>query len=368
MDYSRKSFAVAPMLDLTDRHCRAFLRLFSPRFRLYTEMVVMGSIIHGDRNRFLGFSKSQHPVALQLGGNDPEILSICSKLAEERGYDEINLNIGCPSDRVKSAQFGACLMANPELVANCIAAMSEAVSIPVTVKTRLGIDDEDSYGFLVDFVGKVADAGCRHFLVHARKAWLSGLSPKENRSVPPLQYERVYRLKQDFPDLRISLNGGVSSIDQMAKHLQTVDGVMIGREAYQNPWIIRQAHDEFFPAPDELSECQKLTVDSRVAAVYAFLPYIEDQLGQGIYLRHIYAFLPYIEDQLGQGIYLRHMTRHMLGLFHGQQGAKCWRRYLSEHGPKKNAGIEVVEQALKFVTTGNLGKEPALVFRNAANG
>ena len=335
----KKSFSVAPMLDLTDRHCRALLRLFSPRFRLYTEMIVAGAIIHGDRGRFLDFDNTEHPLALQLGGSVPEKLAKCAVLAQEHGYDEVNLNIGCPSDRVKNASFGACLMANPQLVADCVRAMQDAVSIPVTVKTRLGIDDLDSYQYLADFIETVSGGGCNQFLVHARKAWLKGLSPKQNRMVPPLHYDRVYRLKQDFPHLEIVVNGGITTIDEIESHLAHVDGIMIGREAYQNPWILRQVDNHFFgprPQPGSTPSPESCP-ESRVDIVR--------------------AYLPYIERQLGNGIYLRHMTRHMLGIFHGQGGAKSWRRYLSEQGPKKSAGIEVIEKALQFVDFGESADE-----------
>ncbi len=316
------------MLDLTDRHCRTFFRLFSGSIRLYTEMVVAGSIIHGDQERFLGFDSCEHPVALQLGGCDPKKLGLCSRLAEDRGYDEINLNIGCPSDRVKSAQFGACLMARPWLVAECVAEMVNSVTVPVTVKTRIGIDDQDSYEYLANFVDTVSRAGCSHFIVHARKAWLTGLSPKENRTVPPLRYDRVYRLKEDFPDLRFTLNGGVSTIDQVENHLSKVDGVMLGREAYKNPWILKEIDDHYFSGNGQGSRCS-LRINSRLDIVE--------------------AYLPYIEKQLTRGVYLHHMTRHMLGLFHARGGAKGWRQYLSEHATRKNAGIEVIYEALKYI-------------------
>jgi tRNA-dihydrouridine synthase A len=323
-----KTFSIAPMLDLTDRHCRAFFRLFSGNIRLYTEMIVVGSIIHGDRDRFLGFDTSEHPLALQLGGCDPGKLGICAQLAEERGYDEVNLNIGCPSDRVKSARFGACLMARPQLVADCVSEMIRSVAIPVTVKTRIGIDDQDSYEYLAEFIETVSAAGCKHFIVHARKAWLTGLSPKENRTVPPLHYDRVYKLKEDFPGVAFTLNGGITSIEQIETHLPKVDGVMIGREAYRNPWILKQMDDHFFKNDNSESPGENKIIT-----------------------RHeiVEAYLPYIEKQLSQGVYLRHMTRHMLGLFQGQGGAKGWRRHLSEYGPRKNAGIEVIQEALKFV-------------------
>ena len=316
------------MLDMTDRHCRAFLRLFSRNFRLYTEMKVVGSIIYGDRERFLGFDNAEHPLALQLGGCEPEELAFCSSLAEQWGYDEVNLNIGCPSNRVQNAQFGACLMAKPELVARCVEAMVSAVSIPVSVKTRIGIDDMDGYPHLSDFIGRVAAGGCRTFIVHARKAWLKGLSPKENRTIPPLDYTVVYRLKAEFPELNIIVNGGICNAGQIETHLRYTDGIMMGREAYRNPWILREIDQFFF--------------GRQIGAVSTH----DDPLLRGDYVR---AFLPYIENQLAKGVYLRHMTRHILGLYHGQPGAKSWRRYLSTYGPTKNAGIEVVQQALKLV-------------------
>ncbi len=315
------------MLDLTDRHCRVFLRLFSPHIRMYTEMKVADAVIHGDRERFLGFDPVEHPVAIQLGGCDPEKLGFCSRLAQDWGYDEVNLNIGCPSDRVKSAQFGACLMAKPELVAQCVAAMVQSVAIPVTVKMRIGIDGQDSYEHLVNFVAKAARAGCAHFIVHARKAWLSGLSPRENRTIPPLRYDRVYRLKRDFPNIRFTLNGGITSLHGIESHLSKVDGVMMGRAAYQNPWILKQINDRYFP-------------DERPAT-------ITDPITHRVHI--VSAYLPYIEKQLSKGVYLRRMTRHMLGLFHGHRGARGWRRYLSEYGSGKTAGLEVIAQALKFV-------------------
>ena len=322
-----REFSVAPMLDVTDRHCRAFLRLFSLRTRLYTEMVVSGSIIYGDRDRFLGFDASEHPVAIQIGGSDPAQLALCAKLAEERGYDEINLNVGCPSDRVKNGMFGACLMARPELVAECVGEMIQAVAIPITVKTRIGIDDMDSYQALQRFVSLSAEAGCDHFIIHARKAWLKGLSPKQNREVPPLKYETVYHLKRDFPKLRITLNGGVTSLDQALDHYEHVDGVMMGRQAYQDPWLLTEVDQKLF------GDSAEDVPSTRVEAVE--------------------RYLPYLEQQLSRGVFLRHMTRHMLQLFHGQPGAKAWRRYLSEYGPRKNAGLEVIESALEFVAPDN---------------
>ena len=286
-----------------------------------------------DRDRFLGFNDCEHPVAIQLGGSDPAELATCAGLAEERGYDEINLNVGCPSDRVRNGMFGACLMARPELVADCVAAMRSAVSVPVTVKTRIGIDDRDSYEELAHFISLSAEAGCGHFIIHARKAWLKGLSPKENRTVPPLHHDVVYRLKADFPMLRFSLNGGVTDLAQARQHLAHVDGVMMGRQAYLDPWLLTDVDGALFgeSAHD--------------------IPATREQA--------VRRFLPYIERQLSNGVYLRHMTRHMLQLFHGQHGARSWRRHLSEYGPRRNAGIEVIEQALRFVTPERDREPPA---------
>ncbi|MYH89410.1 MAG: tRNA dihydrouridine(20/20a) synthase DusA [Gammaproteobacteria bacterium] len=321
--FAGREFSVAPMMDITDRHCRAFLRLFSRRARLYTQMVVTGAIIHGDRERFLGFDGSEHPVAIQLGGSDPGELARCARLAEARGYDEVNLNVGCPSDRVRQGLFGACLMAKPELVADCVAMMKRTVAVPVTVKTRIGIDDRDSYGALSYFIRINAEAGCEHFIIHARKAWLKGLSPKENRTIPPLKYDTVYRLKADFPHLRFTLNGGVTDLGQAGEHLGKVDGVMMGRQAYLDPWLLSDVDGTLFGEhwPDRPSS--RLDIVAR--------------------------YLPYIERELSRGVYLRHMTRHMLQLFHGEPGAKSWRRHLSEYGPRRSAGIEVIEQALRYV-------------------
>ena len=327
--YQQKSFSVAPMMDMTDRHCRAFLRLFSPNFRLYTEMVVAGSIIYGDRQRFLGFDVSEHPVALQLGGSDAAKLAMCAQLGQEWGYDEINLNVGCPSSRVKDAQFGACLMAKPRLVAECVQTMIESVTIPITVKCRTGIDNLDSYEFLKSFIETVAQSGCKRFIIHARKAWLTGLSPKENRTIPPLHYETVYQLKQDYPEFNIVINGGITNIHEIERHLHYTDGVMLGRQAYHNPWLLQEIDRHFFT--DDESNIERYP--DRVSIVN--------------------AYLPYIQTQLAQGVFLRHMTRHMLSLFHGQPGAKSWRRYLSSHGSKKHAGPEVIFEALKFVDNKN---------------
>lgn len=314
-------FSVAPMLDWTDRHCRYFLRQLTRHSLLYTEMVTTGAIVHG-KGDYLAWNHAEQPVALQLGGYDAAALAECAKQAEARGYNEINLNVGCPSDRVQNGRFGACLMGEPALVADGIKAMRDQVSIPVTVKTRIGIDEQDSYEFLCEFIRQVSEqGGCDSFIIHARKAWLSGLSPKENREIPPLDYERVYQLKRDFPHLTMSINGGIKSLAEAKVHLQHVDGVMMGREAYQNPGLLAQVDRELFgselPAPDP------------VAVVRAMYPYIEAELANGTYLGHI--------------------TRHMLGLFQGIPGARQWRRHLSENAHKPGANIETVEQALALV-------------------
>ncbi|WP_293730476.1 tRNA dihydrouridine(20/20a) synthase DusA [uncultured Actinobacillus sp.] len=318
--FYRGRFSVAPMLDWTTRHCRYFHRQFSQHALLYTEMVTSQAIIHAKYDH-LAFDPAENPVAIQLGGSDPEQLRHCAKLAEERGYVEINLNVGCPSDRVQNGMFGACLMAKADLVADCVSAMQSAVKIPVTVKTRIGIDELDSYEFLCDFVEKVKNTGCRELIVHARKAWLSGLSPKENREIPPLDYERVYQLKRDFPDLFISINGGIKTVEEMKAHLHHVDGVMVGREAYQNPSLLGVIDNALF---DENAPI----ITARQA---------------------VEKMLPYIEQQLSQGVYLNHITRHMLGTFQNCKGARQWRRYLSENAHKPGAGIDVVETALGFV-------------------
>lgn len=307
------------MLDWTDRHCRYFLRLLSRRTLLYSEMVTTGAIMHGDAERHLRFDVAEHPVALQLGGSVPGELASCSKIAEAYGYDEVNLNVGCPSDRVQSGMFGACLMATPQLVADCIKAMLDVVSIPVTVKHRIGIDEMDSYAQLCDFVGTVAEGGCNCFIIHARKAWLQGLSPKENRDKPPLHYETVYRIKQDFPDLEIVINGGIMTLDEAGEHLQTVDGVMMGRAIYHNPWLLADADMALFGEQNPLST------------------------GFDI----IEKILPYVETELAEGTRLHHITRHMIGLFNGMPGARRWRRYLSENACRKDADVKVLLQAVE---------------------
>jgi tRNA-dihydrouridine synthase A len=309
------------MLDWTDRHERYFLRLITRHTRLYTEMVTTGALLHGRRLDLLAYDPSEHPLALQLGGCEPAALAECARLAADHGYDEINLNIGCPSDRVQQARFGACLMAEPDLVGACVAAMRAAVTLPVTVKTRIGIDDQDSYEELTHFVGVVAAAGCRTFIIHARKAWLHGLSPHDNRTLPPLRYDVVYRLKQDFPDLEIVLNGGLTSLDQVADHLVTLDGAMIGRAAYHNPYLLAEADRRFFG-------------DTRP-------PLSRHQL--------VTAFLPYVEQQLTQGVPLNTLTRHILGLFQGLPGARAWRRWLSEQTSRPGADAAVIVVALQQV-------------------
>lgn len=302
------------MMDWTDRHDRFFLRLISRHVLLYTEMVTTPAILHGRREQLLQFDPFEHPVALQLGGSNPQALAECARIGADWGYDEINLNVGCPSDRVQEGRFGACLMAEPALVADCVAAMKAATTLPVTVKHRIGIDDKDSWEELLQFVATVAAAGCETFIVHARKAWLSGLSPKENREIPPLKYEVVYALKQEFPDLEIIINGGILSLDEAAEHLRHVDGVMIGREAYHNPFILAEIEKRFYDAAAE--------VPSRAEVLRGLLPYIEKELAAGNHLMPI--------------------VRHILGLFQNLPGARRWRRYLSENAHKKSAGIEVV--------------------------
>ncbi|MFZ5724742.1 MAG: tRNA dihydrouridine(20/20a) synthase DusA [Pseudomonadota bacterium] len=314
--------SVAPMMEWTDRHCRYFLRLLSRRTRLYTEMVTAPALLHGDAARLLAFNGEEHPVALQLGGSDPQQLARAAELGANAGYDEINLNVGCPSDRVQEGRFGACLMAEPQLVAECVAAMRARVRIPVTVKHRLGIDGHDSYEFTHGFVDTVRRAGCEVFVVHARKAILAGLSPKENREIPPLVYDNVYRLKREFPELVIALNGGVQTLADAENHLARVDGVMIGREAYHNPWLLADADRRLFGDADAV-------VPERSAVVEAMLPYIERQLAAGHTLHSI--------------------TRHMLGLYQGMPGARAWRRHLSTEGVKRHAGLDTLRTALAFV-------------------
>ena len=309
------------MMEWTDRHCRYFLRLISRRTFLYTEMVTAEAVLYGNRERVLGFSREEHPVGLQLGGSDPQKLAAAARLGADYGYDEINLNIGCPSDRVQSGRFGACLMAEPDLVASCVAAMSEAASLPITVKCRVGIDDQDAEASLDRFIDRVAQAGCTTFIVHARKAWLKGLSPKENRDVPPLDCERVFRLKQRRPDLEIVLNGGIGSLAEAHTHLPHVDGVMLGRAAYADPYLLAEVDGALFGSNER--------PPSR--------------------LEVLDAFVPYVEAELARGARLNQMTRHILGLFHGQPRARAFRRHLAENAYLDGAGLEVLEAARRIV-------------------
>lgn len=313
--------SVAPMLDWTNRDFRYFLRLISKHCVLYTEMITTGALIHGQRERFLGHDLSEQPVALQLGGSNPDDLAKCAVLGEQAGYNEINLNVGCPSDRVQNGRFGACLMAEPKLVAECVAAMSAQVSIPITVKTRLGIDKLDSYEFLADFITQVANAGCEIFILHARKAWLQGLSPKENRDVPPLDYDRVYQIKRDFPQLHIDINGGIQSLEQVQQHLNNVDGVMMGRSIYHDPYLLAHVDKQLYG--DQHSVLSRHDV--------------------------IREMLPYIEQRMMQGCPLKSITRHLLGIFQGQPGARAWRRHLSENAHTEGADLAVIEKALTLV-------------------
>jgi tRNA-dihydrouridine synthase A len=316
------------MMDLTDRHCRYFHRLLSKHALLYTEMVTTGALIHGDVDRHLAYNPEEHPLALQLGGSEPKDLATCAKMGEDYGYDEVNLNCGCPSDRVQRGAFGACLMKEPELVAESVSAMRAAVNIPITVKCRIGVDEQDDYESLALFVEKLVDVEVDALIVHARKAWLQGLSPKQNREIPPLDYERVYQLKADFPNLEIVLNGGVETLDQVEQHLQLLDGVMIGRSAYYNPWMLAD-------------------VDARI---YADPIALEDEF------EVINLMLPYIENQLGKGVRLTAISRHLLGLFQGQPGAKRFRRVISEGAHQAGAGIEVIESALAEIRPVSLEK------------
>jgi tRNA-dihydrouridine synthase A len=319
LNKQEKIVAVAPMMDWTDRHCRILHRLLSSCARLYTEMVTADAILHGDRERLIGFSRIEHPVALQLGGAEPEKLAQAARIGAEFGYDEINLNVGCPSDRVQSGCFGAALMREPVLVAQCVAAMRDGLPIPVTVKCRIGVDDQDPQSALPALVDACARAGVTTFAVHARKAWLTGLSPKENRDVPPLDYPLVYALKRTRPELTIMVNGGIASLDEADAHLQHVDGVMMGRAVYQNPALLADVDARFFREP------------------------------RGDVAQAVDSYLDYVAAQLAQGVPLNAMTKHMLGLFHGQPGARLFRRHLSENACRKGAGLSVLHDALRFV-------------------
>jgi len=311
------------MMDWTDRHCRVFHRRLTRRARLYTEMVTTGAVIHGDRRRLLGFDACEHPLALQLGGSDPTELATAAGIGEDFGYDEINLNVGCPSDRVKDGRFGACLMAEPALVAKGVAAMKQKVSIPVTVKCRIGIDDQDPEVSLDMLADAVIAAGADALIVHARKAWLNGLSPKENRDIPPLDYDRVYRLKARFPNVPVIINGGVGTIEEARDHLAFVDGVMLGRAAYQEPWRLLTVDQELFGAEGS----------------------------PGTMHEAIENLVPYIERELSQGIRLHAITRHLVGAFHGVRGARAFRRHLAENATRSGAGVAVLREALAFVET-----------------
>lgn len=310
------------MLDWTDRHCRFFHRLLTKEAVLYTEMVTTGAILYGDPARQLRFNSQEHPVALQLGGSEPQELAQCARIAQDYGYDEINLNVGCPSERVQKGAFGACLMAEPQLIAECVSAMQAAVAIPITVKNRIGIDDQEDYADLHHFIDTVSQAGCQTFIIHARKAWLKGLSPKENREIPPLRYDLVYQIKQAFPALEIIINGGITTLEQCQQHLQHVDGVMVGREAYHNPWLLAQVDPLLYGTPAPL--------ESRQAALLAILPYVQAQLDAGVPLGHI--------------------SRHLLGLFQGMPGARAFRRLISENAHKPDAGVKLLRDALAKIT------------------
>jgi len=318
-----RRFCVAPMLDWTDRHERYLLRLLSKHAVLYTEMVTTGALIYGDKHRHLQFNAEEHPVALQLGGSEPKDMALSAKMAEDYGYDEVNINVGCPSDRVQQGAFGACLMAEAELVAENIVAMQKAVKIPVTVKNRIAIDDMPEYETLHNFLQVVSQAGCKTFIIHARKAWLKGLSPKQNRDVPPLNYQLVYQIKQEFPELEIIINGGIKTLEASEQHLKQVDGVMMGREVYHNPFIMNE-------------------VDKRL--------YSDKTARNSSELEILNQYMDYMQKQLNQGLLLKHMSRHLLGLFTGKPGAKAWRRHISENAYKKGAGIEVIQQAANYIS------------------
>ncbi len=314
-------FAVAPLMDCTDRHCRVFHRLLTRRARLYTEMLTTGAVLHGDRQRLLGFDAVEHPVALQLGGSDPRDLALAARIGEDFGYDEINLNVGCPSDRVKHGRFGACLMAEPALVAEGVDAIKRAVRLPVTVKCRIGIDDQDPETALDALAGGVVAAGADAVIVHARKAWLNGLSPKQNRDIPPLDYDRVYRLKAAWPELPVVINGGIASLSEARRHLDHVDGVMLGRAAYQEPWRLLNVDRELFGEAPPHTTMQDV----------------------------FEAMMPYIERELSRGVRLHSITRHVVGAFHGVPGARAFRRALAEHAVKPGAGVDVLRDAMALV-------------------
>ncbi len=311
------------MMDWTDRHCRYFHRLIAPHVRLYTEMVTTGALLHGDRDRFLRFDESEHPLALQLGGSEPDDLASCAKMAADYGYDEINLNCGCPSERVQKGAFGACLMKEPALVADCVAAMKNAVTIPVTVKCRIGIDDSEEYEFLEDFVAQNKQAGCDTFIIHARKAWLKGLSPKENREVPPLKYDVAARIKQTFPELTVIVNGGITTLEAVHSHLSHFDGAMIGREAYHNPWFLHELEREFFGCP---------STRTRADIVHAMIPYAARQMRD-------------------YGTPVKSITRHILNIFNGERGSRAFRRILSTEVSDPATSPQILEKALSALVS-----------------
>ncbi len=318
-----RRLSIAPMMDHTDKHFRYFMRLLSRHAVLYTEMITTGALIHGDRQRFLDFNDIEHPLAIQLGGSNPEDLTECAKIAESEGYDEVNLNIGCPSDRVQNGQFGACLMSNKKLVADCVNKIRATIQIPVTIKTRIGIDDLDSYEFLYDFIETSYKAGCETFIIHARKAILSGLSPKQNREIPPLNYERVHKIKQDFPELNITINGGFTEFDEIKSQLKHVDGVMVGRAAYQNPFMLAEADKILFKNSD-------------------IAPTREDILNK---------FRDYVDEQIKQGVSIKSLTRHVTGLYQGQPGARQYRQRLSAAVPKGKNNIQFLDEIIQSLST-----------------
>ena len=317
-----RRLSIAPMMKHTDKHFRYFMRLLSARVVLYTEMITTGALIHGDRKRFLDFNEIEHPLAIQLGGNNPNDLALCAQIAEDEGYDEINLNIGCPSHRVQNGQFGACLMSNTELISDCINKIQATVKIPVTIKTRIGIDDQDSYSFLENFITSVSEAGCNTFIIHARKAILSGLSPKKNREVPPLNYERVYKIKRRFPSLNITINGGFIDMAQIKSQLEYVDGVMVGRAAYQNPFMLIKA-DKALYGDDSSSPTREEILSS---------------------------FKDYAVEQINHGFNIKSLTRHIIGLYQGQHGARDYRRMLSEPISKDINTIEFLDKIIQSVS------------------
>ncbi len=323
LDFNRR-LSIAPMLDCTDRHERYFLRLLSKHILLYSEMVTTNALLHTDPDQFLRHQEFEYPAVLQLGGSNPADLAKCSKMVEESGFQEVNLNCGCPSDRVQNGNFGACLMKDKNLVADCFKAMQDAVSIPVSIKCRIGVDEFDSWEFFRDFVGTIADAGCRVFIIHARKAWLKGLSPKENREVPPLNYDTVHRLKAEMPQLNISINGGIKTLDQTLELLQDLDGVMVGREAYENPWFLRDADERIF------NDASAAKPESRKALLE--------------------AYLPYVEMEAARGTPATILVRHLYGLFNGKPGARKYRQYLGENAPKTKSPAELIRRAMDLVT------------------